>query len=374
MPVSAFGNFIQLAREQPLLGPDEIVNDASKHTYTIGKMIQNRGSRVIQGGSRIVERVKLLSRSSYREYLPGEERNPGRTTTNVSLQWPFRFSESDIAYTDAEVMMCVANAGGNQRVAYKNLRRSLRQDAADDHWSGMEARLWRQPSYADMEQDTQGSAGKPFSIPAYITESNNVPPSWGANNTIAGASPATYDNWDNQRESYDSTTPYGTSGIFPAFDKMFLDLRWDQPPKNKEMFESPSLDRLMIFTNKEGVTIFQQGLRQANDQTRAGPQDPAYGKPQFLGVPIDWASELDTSQLDESAGSYTSQAYPTGKPRYFFLNAKYLFPVFHSERFMYEKGPIDGGAKQHDTEVLFYVSWWNLICISRRRQGIIYPA
>jgi hypothetical protein len=372
MPVSSFGNFLQLARSQPLLGPDEIINDASKHTYTVGKMIKNRPGQAIQGGSNITERVKLLARNSYREYLPGEERNPGRSNTLVPLTWPYRFAESDIAYTQAEVEMAVAKDG--QKTAYKNLRRSLRMDAAQDHWDGIESRLWRVPSYTDMELDTAGAAGKPYSIPAYITESTtHTAPGWTNTNNLAGAAPATYENWRNQREDYDSANPFGDNGIFAAMDRMFLDLRWDQAPRNKEAFEDPGLDRLMVFTNKEGVTLFSQGLRNANDSTRAGPQDPAYGKPQFNGVPIDWSAELDTNLLDQASDSYTTQAYPTGKPRYFFINAKYMYPVFHRSYFMAEKGPFDGGARQWDTEALFYVSWWNLICTSRRRQGIVFP-
>jgi hypothetical protein len=91
-------------------------------------------------------------------------------------------------------------------------------------------------------------------------------------------------------------------------------------------------------------------------------------------MPIDYVAQLDEALLNQSpAGTYTGAAYTSGKPRFFFINMKYLHPVFHGKHFFEETDPINGGARQRDAFTMYVVSWYNWVCTSRRRQGIIVP-
>lgn len=367
---STFALWYQTTRERQLGSPNaKLINDATKHTYTIGKMVKGRPEKVIQGGSYITERVLLSVQNTFRTYNPGETRNPTRSGTAVEIKWPWRFTEANTSVTDAEQM----TNEGSELNRWKKLADALDQQLYTDCFNGMETALWARPDEAEMTRmnTTPASPGALYSIPAFITETALRPPGWTGD--VGGASPTTYSNWDNQRESFSAAAPYGDDGIFANFDKMLMLLQWEQGFSRQQYVESDDLNRLMIFTNMDGRAMFMNGLRTGNDSTRAGPQDPAYGKPVFSGIPIDWASELENAQLSESGGSYENKVYDAGEPRFYFVNANYLYPVFHSDRYMKRK-VVAGGVQQHDTETVFCNTWYNLVCTSRRRQGIVFPA
>ena len=376
MVVSAFGQWVNLTREAPLTNADDIVNDAAKRNYFFGRLMKNRGADVIRdaAGQYFVDKIKLTDSGGFINYQPGDERTYSRTNTSKTIQIPFRFHENSTLYTQAEVMF---NDGKDQETIWKNFKRSLMQDLYTAHWNGLESRAWARPD-GDIMEPNSATPGLMYSIPAFITENENgstpyLAPGWGSQTTLQQVNPGTESNYRNAVIRYDHTAPYGSSGIFQAMDNMMLTIRFDPPPSKSEYFENADLNRLMIVTNKNGVNVYSQGLRESNDQTRAGPQDPSYGKPQFKGIPIEYAAQLDEALLDETTGVYSGTAYPDGKPRYFFINGNYLFPVFHKSKMMDLVGPIDGGAARPDTEVLLLDTWCNFVCRSRKRQGIIAP-
>lgn len=368
--LSKFAQWLSLTREHVLTGPEQIVNDAVKNTYIIGECIRAKSEKLIRGGNQITERIKLLDTGSFRTYSPGTERNPQRRNTTRTVRIPWRFSESDISYTDAEIEL---NEGDDELSKFKSFRFALEQDEITDHWNGMENALWRRPSEADMEVSS-ATPGLQYSIPALISENPTTfrPPGWSG--TIMQLDPTVEDGWRNALSRYNPANLDGPhDGLFAAFDDICLKLHFISPPGYDKYMEQDDLRSMKFVTNRNGRNLYSQLLRDGQDNYRAGPQDPSYGMPVFKGIPIWYCSDLDTSLLDEVGGAYTNQPYPDGRPRFFALNLRFAFPVFHKKRMFMPRGPIHGGVKMPDTETLFRVSWWNFVVASRKRNGIIAP-
>lgn len=372
--VSVFGNWLALNRDAALTDGDRIVNDAVENTYLLGEMMRGRDTmEVVRGGRYISERVKLDDQGNFRTYSPGDTRTPQRKPTVRTIFFDWRFMENDIPYTDAELTL----GEGDEFTRFQSFQQSLRQEIKTDHFNGMEALLTSRPD-ATLMEGIGNRPGQMNSLFSFIWEDDADgngdfhPPGY---TNVGGLNPATETAWRNVVERYDSTqTDHPNLGIFAAFDAICLQLEFIPPPRAGEHFENDDLSKMKILSNLDGVNLYQQLLREGNDSFRAGPQDPSYAYPQFKGMPIHWISNLDTQLLEvDSSNAYTGNAWPTGRPRYVFVNCKYLFPVFHPANFMRVTDPINGGIRQRDTDALFMVSWANLVCKSRARQGIIAP-
>lgn len=370
---SEYGNFLLLTRESSLTPVSaKMINDATKQVYILNKMVKNRPEQtLVQEGKFITERIKLGNQNRFRNYKPGEKRTPGRVTTVANVSWAWRFYTNDFPYTDAEILL---NTGADKATAFKGFKRSMMQELTTDHVNGQETILWNLPDFAQME-DLQLVGGQAYSIPTFITETPQLAPGWSAagGTTVGGVSPTTWSSWDNQRRSYNSADPYGNGGIVSAFDQMDLDLQWEATPNFQEYSENDDLQRLMIFTTKAGRAMYSNALRLANDHTRAGTQDPSYGSPVWQGRPVMFSDVLSEAPLEQNGGALQNTPYPVDRPRFYFINGQYLYPIWHRQRWQQISDPKDGGVERPDTEVVFMTSWYNLICTSRRRQGIIYP-
>lgn len=376
--VSAFNNYLVNTREARLTGPREILNELTKNTYVFGEMARGRdGGIAIQSGREISDTVKVTPFSNSRTYTPGDDRTSTRGATDQRIFVPWRFHETERPYTEAEIDL----NEGDEFTQFKNLEASLMTDLHTDHINFLETQLWQAPDFNNMESRTV-QPGLMYSIPAFVTESGlQAPTSNGTWTTVAGLNPSNESNWRNKVSTYDSANPDDPrTGLFAAFDNLLPQIHFEVPGGYEKYMTNDDLRALKIFTNLDGMNLFQSLLRSGNDQTRAGPQDPAYGMPQFKGIPIQYVSELDTALLDETGavinttvGTYTTQAYPTGKPRFFCINAKFLKVVFHKKHMMRETDPISGGIKQRDVMSVFMESWCNIFPKSRRRHGIIRP-
>lgn len=377
--VSAFNNYLINTREARLTGPRELLNELTKQTYFYPEMARGRdGGVAVQSGREISDTVKITPFSNSRTYTPGDNRTSTRGPTDQRIFVPWRFHETERPYTEAEIDL----NEGDEFTQFKNLEYSLMMDLHTDHINYLESLLWRVPDANNMESRTV-KPGLAYSIPAFITETGlGSPTSAGAWTTVAGINPTNEANWRNKVVTYDSANPDDPfNGLFAAFDKMMPQLNFEVAGGYEKYMKSDDLRALKIATNLDGLNLFQSLLRSGNDSTRAGPQDPSYGMPQFKGVPLRYVSELDTAQLDEtggvigtSVGTYTGQAYPTGKPRFFFINCKWLKVVFHPKHMMRETDPISGGVQQRDTMSVFVESWCNVFPKSRRRHGLVRPA
>ena len=95
-------------------------------------------------------------------------------------------------------------------------------------------------------------------------------------------------------------------------------------------------------------------------------------KPQYAGIDVEYVSSLGTMAAYAGGNGLEDDSTILG-PRYYFVNANYLKFVYHTTRYMYSH-PTMRHPNQPFTTVKPVDSWYNFICRSRQRQGVIFPS
>lgn len=384
--LQVFNDFMTTTDSAILTDASSIVNEAVKNNYLLRRFMRGKGPQeILQGGKSIKDTILFDEESTFQYYQPNETftwQNP-QVLTEWEISW--RFCVDHASWTDQEISL---NAGGGmsknaRHKMYKDLKRSKMQRLWTSILNGMEDSLFAVPSGADMEV---ASGTKPYSIPSFITEAADGLPagtgatSWTGSSTVMNINPSTYAKWDNQRSLYDSTA-LGT--IFDAFDEMYLKTKFDAPPTRKEYFESDNLYRQFIAASRDGINEYQKQLRTTGDRfITQSRQDPAFLKPTYGGIEVEYVSALDTAAVNISGDDsvtadgdvYATEAAATHDgPRYWWINANYLTPVFHNQRYL-TTHPVQTHPNQPFTHVMPVDCWYNLVCKSRMRQGIVSPS
>jgi len=389
--LSTFNDFMTATDSAILTSADSIVNEAVKNNYLLRRFLKGKSdSQILQGGKTIKDQIMFDEDSTYSYYQPNATftwENP-QVLSEWEINW--RFSVDHMSWTDQEIEL---NAGGGlgrgaRHAVYKKLKRVKEQRLWTSLMNGMESALFAVPDYSEME-DAGGT--KPYSIPCFITEAASAEPldsagtAWGAN--VMGIDPSANAKWQCQSESYDSfssgthTADAENDGIFGAFDRMYLSVKFQAPPTRQEYFESDSLYAQFIACSKVGLNSYSQILRMSQDLFAApSRQDPAFLKPTYGGIELEYVSELDSAALYLIGGAMKTElgdvaAWAEGAdigPRYYWVNANYLNPVFHSKRY-FQRHPVMTHPNQPFTHVQPIDCWHNIVCRSRQRQGIVYP-
>lgn len=360
--LASFNAFTRATGVKVATAPDKIVNDATKNTYMLSRMLKGRdAAQSVQSGQKIVDRIQLTDSGTAEFYHPNDDMDIQNVDNLVSIEVDWRFIADHYSYTEQEVTL----NSGDPQTYYKNLLKSKRQACHTSLYNKMEDALWAAPSNAGMES----SDGKvPYSIPAFITKDGLAPTGF---TTLEGLNPTTESGWRNQTETYDHTNPTDTtSGLVRAMDRMWHKVRFISPAAGggNQYFESDMLQKMAIFTNLDGITLLQTLTRDANDRlTPANNLGWVAGNIAYAGLPIEYISTLDTALVDNGS------AIPSGQPFYYYVNLNYLYPIFHTEKYMTEKDPM-----QHPRQPFSYVVWkttyYNIFMQSRRRQGLISAA
>lgn len=362
-----FSDFVKATDEKVVTPSTDILNEAVKNTYLLKEMFRGHGNdRVFGGGSKLTDRIMLEDNGSFAFFEPGEEANPTVTDQLVKIEVNWRFARCSYGWSDAAVIL----NEGDAEVQYKKLKKDYEQASYTSMFNGMEDALFAYPSATAME----AASGKvAYSIAAFIDEIG-TDHHWPGFTTIMGVDPATEERWRNKITTYDSTAPLDdTDGIIAGMDDLFMQVKFESPETNSEYFESDTLRKMKILSNRNGVVLYKQALRAANDRL-VSPQDPAYNSPVYSGIPVKYIATLDTALLDqESAVAGTPAAWANNEPRFYFLNFEYIFPCFQKDRYMWSTGPIIGGIRQPDSWAVYKFIYYNIFCRSRQRQGILTP-
>lgn len=363
--LTTFADFV-IATDQKVITPtDDILNEAVKNTYILKSAQRGRGDdELMQGGSSLVDMIQLSDNGSFQFYEPYQELNPTAvdTLTKVSINW--RFAEAHYVWSEEEIQL----NEGDQEATYKKLLKSKKQACHTSMFNGMEDACWAFPSATSME----AASGKvAYSIPAFIDEIG-TDYHWPGFTTIMGVDPELEDRWRNQISRYNSADPFDAeNGIIPAFDDQWLKVKFESPEQASDYFANDTLNKMKIVSNRDGVKKYKQALRMLNDRT-VSAQDPAYNSPVYSGVPVQYVSTLDTALLDQEAASTTPAAWAAGAPRYMFLNFSFMYPIYHTNRYMVSTDPMND-VKQPWSYVVYKNTYYNWFCRSRQRQGIVTP-
>lgn len=329
-------------------------------------------NRLIRGGGYVEDMAILGTGTSARWYRPSETRSPSNGEGTANYRWNFRFAEVDKSYNEQQIM----GQAGTGVAKFKNFRKVLDMQLQTGMVEFLENAWWAPPD-ANLMESTSPTDGKgaAYSIPALINHSTNTLPP--ANSTsgssaftvIGNINPATNPNWKNQTGSYNTgSLDSETDGLLRGFDDLTFDMGFESVPGLDAFKSDDSFAKLAIFTTKSGRSQYQGQLRSRNASLVAGPQDPAYGNPQWNGVPVEGVKQLGDNYLDP-ATNYTA-AYT--KAPYFFVNFNFIEIVFQEGAFMKKRAPINGGRQQPDTDTLFMFCHPAFCCSSRRRQGVLY--
>ncbi|QDP54751.1 MAG: hypothetical protein GOVbin2833_40 [Prokaryotic dsDNA virus sp.] len=386
--LSNFNDFMAATGPRYLTSAEDVINEAVKNTYVLSRFLKGKGmDKVIQGGKTINDVVMFSENSTYDHYQPNDTftwTNP-QVTETLEINW--RFSVDHMSWTDQEVELNVGSGLSKdaQKVVYKRLKRIKEMRLWTSMLNGMENDLWKLPNESEMET----ASGKlPYSIPAFIEDNDGAAHVAFSSGALQGLNVANQGSvYKNQVSTYDANDPDGIIGggtgssdsLIAAFDEMFLKCQFIPPATKQEYFENANLGRQMIFTSRDGVNQYKRALRASNDSLISA-QDPAYNNPQYSGIDVIYVAALDTAAIypnTYTGGTYTyhtedsaSAAY-TGS-RYYWINANYMTPIYHSRRYFEKHAPMRH-PNQPFTSVQPVDCWWNVFCNSRQRQGVVRP-
>ncbi len=347
LALSQFPDFVIATRDHYVDLDQKVLNETARNNYEILDLISGREEReIIQGGSAVKAFLRLKKHQSAQNYKPNQVLTPKGVNLLSDLKVPWRFTASNFAWAEEPVDLN-QDAGVDQLV--DNLdewRSAARQDVIDF----MEEQLFQTPDAASMEA---ADGDTPFSYFSFITDDGQMPAGF---TTLQGQ--ADSPNYRNQVEGF---TQADLKTIEPAFMSMWLKLRWKTPPSTETWIQSTDWRKIKILTDTAGVKLYVSAMTAVG--SRLVPvEDPGkyIANPTYANIPIE-----GYAILDEKAWA---------KSKYIWRDGRYMHPVFHKRRFLQEQDPMRAGAAQPFSWVVWNKTYWNLICKSRKRQGIIVGA
>lgn len=389
--LSTFTDFVNVTGPSFLTSAMSVVNEAVKSKYLLRRFLKGKApDEVIQGGSTIKDTLLLDEQSSAEFYLPNATftwENP-QVLSEWEINW--RFLADHMSWTDQEVELnTTAGQGRSARhQMYKRLKWTKEQRMWTSILNKIEDQLFAVPEVADMETNT---GKQPYSLPAFVNAQTNGlfygtagvtgKTVWTA---VEGIDPTVDTKWVPATQSYSSSAvnPGGNTNILKAFDAMWLDVRFIAPPTKQEYFEDSALYAQFIACSKAGQKEYVALLRESQDVfVTPGRQDPAFVRPSYAGIDMEYCAILDTVKLYEaetSTDALVTEIENVGVgdangPRYYWINGNYIKPVFHTNRYM-TKHTTMRHPNQPFTSIVPVDCWYNLVCRSRQRNGIVSPA
>jgi len=376
-----FPQFFASTRGQRAADPKLIINMAQRTNYPFMWLVKGALPNDIgkdTGGSQFEIAVKPSDIATFQAYNPGAPSTINIGGNAHTFTFPKRFYRSHVGWTTVEYNQATNGGDFTKLLDFKKLKMS---DGKTDHINGLDYLLFARPDYSSMEATPSGAdAGKCYSLMCYISEDTTryLPPSsvW-TTSQLVGRDPSTSANsyWRNPVETY---TPgqldHQFNGIIPAFDRMQTNLYYRKPPVDDgDTMQQTNVSDLIVYTNKDGINKLKAIFRDRQDRWEKA-NDPSMAELYFDGIPIVYCPQLDTELLDQSGSTYSGTAYPDGKPRYIWVNKRYTRPVFESKEMMNTLDPMVVSSNQPDSYVLWTQSHLQLLCVDRRKNGIIAPS
>jgi hypothetical protein len=361
-----FSDFIKATGQRMVSKPGEILAEATKNTYWFNEMMLGRDqTELIRSGNKLTEHLQLEKVSQFEFYQPGSTFQAADSDTLTQVDYHWRYAKNSYGWTDQQVML---NEGEEEKTQFKRLATGMRQNFRLTTIDGMEeAFLSAAPVAADMEGTAANSlAPQPYCLRAIVTEdggppdtADGAPVAW---TTIGGVDPDVKTNFKNKVVTVEKESVH--TKLRKGFGQMHRKLNWKKPRGAKaDFFKDTKFRKLRIITNENGQDIYEQVLADGADSFRGNDAGSTSDGPLWRGIEVEYASELDNI------------SYTEGQPRYFWLNLEYIFPVFHSKKYMIEMPPQNLSAVgQPESWVVWGLMWYQMIFRSRRRHGIIRVA
>lgn len=398
-------------------GKEEIVNDAVKQTYGISPFMRGKGiAEMFRGGKYITDEWFPDESTTAVTHLPGASFTWSNPQTSKYWSANYRFLMDHMSVIDQEEdLNGPGQAAGMARFQQiKSMMWGKKQRLMTSVYNKMDNLLFAEPDFNAMEFSTSASStsSEPYSLAAFVTEYGNglfnstgTGAAGAAWTTVEGINPTSTGNtkWKNARVTYssNSTAAAAATGtavtgvvnvgdVIAGFDEMYLQVDFRPPTSFQEYFERAATDQMFVATSKKGYTHMQQSLRARQSTWNWTPSgnNPGISGLNYLGIPIYYWQGLDaatlypnesatpantTDNVTEGATGLGSSANVKGiGPRYYFLHPKYMLPTFHEKWYIRFRDPIKP-SDQPEATIIPVSTWYNFVCRSRQRQGILYP-
>lgn len=393
IPVTSYLDFARATGPFTLTSAEQIINEAAKQKTMFRWALKGRkAAEMVQGGQYIQDIIFLRDKATFANYKPGDSGTPTNPQLyNVQTEY-WKWSRDYMVQQDEVVELNAGELSESARLAkYKSYKRMLNQAFWTSYLNGMDGKFWANPHGAANYAAMEGPDGlEQKSILSFVNEdtTNRAPLDWTNIHGIA----AKTTNYYPQVRRYDYSDPHDDAtrgnGLFDAFQRMHTDLQWTAPGMHDELFTESDPRRYVVFCSKFGYNFYCKLCREANNVLRSGAADPGVSGPNFLGTPIEFHPDLDTTtayvynttsvtyEMDAtnlSAGGTTwSPTNWTVGPRYYWIDWNMLRVWFNS-KFNHH---IDANMTHMNSPGLS-VSWirsgWNLFCRSRKRLGVVAP-
>jgi len=365
---STFGDYINF-RLPDYNRKDKIKDETQLQNYALILMIsQGRAEteKNLGAGEPCVDYVQLDTDDSGGYIQPGQDRSLVRNATTTQIVAGPRYVEHSGYWTKAEVR--VTNDPSNR---IKNLEQRFVRRPRANHFNFIEQQLWKPPS-ASMEV-VGGIRAPIISIPTIISEEVNGAAT-GAT-TVLGINPASKSRWRPVRMTYDAgnwTDPL--TGLRASFQKMAGSLNFAPVAQGEAMnFETSETNYRFIATNLDGINMYA-GMLTTLNQIMPKAQDPSYTGPSFFGHALIYIPALDSALLNSQDGTAYTSAWPTGKPRFYWVDPKYLYLKYDPQEFITQTEVMSGSAEgKPDVEIFYIRSRIAMFTHSRRMLGCICP-
>ncbi len=377
-------DYLAVTRDDKLTPMGDFLNEALAQSYVLSILIEANGiENVTQGGKNIVDFIQIGQNNSFQFYSPGDALSPAQADTMKQISAPWKFSSFNYFFEDEEIAL---NDEDVDR--FEKLDQVYESSAFNSCIQGTEDSMWAVASSADME----AAGGKqPYSIPAAINEfSNGLTSGW---TTFMGVNPSSIPQWRPQQQAYTMATisdPKSNTGLLRALQRMSSKVTFKPVSfgKTGKYQEPDKRDALMILCNLDGQTQYQNCLYATNDRTTSPSEAGNKGGVFYQGRELQYVTKLDyagiysgaaagttASQTDPNTGASIANCAADGAPRFYFLNGKYVKPLFNKNRFMQMKDPMCvDPATRPNTYIQWYMNQQQLWFASRKRHGIVYPS
>lgn len=375
-------DYLAVTRTDKYTPMGDFLNEALSQSYVLSILIEANGiDNITQGGTAIVDFIQVAQNNSFGFYAPGDQLTPAQADTMKQISAPWRYASFNYAFENEIIALNEEDVS-----KFEKLDEIYESSAFNSCIDGTEASLWAVPSNSDMEAV---GGRQPYSIPVFINEFTNGTPSGFT--TIMGVNPSTSPVWRPQQQAYtmaNISDPKSNTGLLRALQRMsslvqFRPVRFGKTGKYQD---DNAVDSLMLITNLDGQTQYQNCLYATNDRT-ATPTDAGNKMIEFQGRELMYVTYLDYAGIysGAAAGTTATQTNPltgqsftnaaaTGAPRVYFINGKFMKPLFNKNRFMYMDEPIRVGVERPNSYVQWYFNQQQLWCASRKRHGIVYPS
>lgn len=364
-PVGSYTDFLLSMKSHRISSPKDILNEVPRNTYIMRELLNSTPPKKMLRGSRAIQDdIMLDGTSTFRFYLPHPTFTPQDQDVLSTIAVGWRFAVTHYGYSDELIGL----SEGDTEDVFVDYALSKKQAAATDMWEGMENAVWADPDFGGMESGT-GLNPPAYSFLAMVNErTNGLAPGW---TTKMGVNPALKNGrWTPSQVAYDAANwQDDETGLLAAMDEEFIRLQYKSPQAGSPYFEDDDIRKMKIYTNLRGVKRHKAAMRAGNDNY-SPRNDTGYPTGHHSGVPIDYITALDTANADLTAGT----PWAADRPRYLFLNLKYIYLCFHRMGYMQQVGPKDGGMHTPFSHAVFFRNWYNLFFRSMKRHGIVYPA